>query len=329
MAEEETVIHQEEQPVDANSAAPADTNDTAQPGTLPTETEQQETETQELPHDPKEDLCDEKAKQWCCETTQTLSELQSKINVISEAVDRNGKTVDCILSRTLSAPAPAPTPVQEGKKGNPETAQAISGLSAKTDAVLNAVGQNAKTAESIMKEAVDLHRLYQNELAGRIRNMQTELDKYHKRDAGLAFDGIYQEIGRIYVDFEDLGDGVEDPRLKKNIGYLLEELIDLLESHGVNQMKSKINAKRNLALTQVVERFDTDDPELDGKIARSRASGFYIENRCLIKEMVDVYRYKAPVVQEAPVQEAIPEETAEEPANAEETVPTEQGSENN
>ena len=323
MAEEETILHQGENPAETMDAVKEEpTEQTEKPAEVSvpgTDTEQEETNDRE-----KIECCEE-AKRWCSETTQTLSGMQSKIDGIAEAVERNGKTVDCILSRTLSSPTPACVPNQEEKKCHPETMQAITELSDKTDAVLNAVNQNAKSAENIMSEATALHRLYQNELAGRIRNMQTELDKYQKRDAGLAFDGIYREIGQIYVDFEDLGDGVEDPRLKKHIGYLLDELIETLAGHGVEQMKSEINTKRNLSLTQVVERIDTDDPTLDGKIARSRASGFYIENRCLIKEMVDVYRYKAPAVQETPTAEVVPEE----PANTEETLPTEQGSDNN
>ena len=168
----------------------------------------------------------------------------------------------------------------------------LDGISTKLDELGMKASTHERIVAGIEKEAIEIHKLYQNDIAGRIRKMEMELDSYHKRDQGLAFDNLFAEIARVYVDFEDLGEGVNDDKIKKNIQYLLEELEEVLSSRGVVRMRSEVNAKRNLSFTQVVSRISIDDPALDGCVAKSIASGFYIEKRCLIKERVDVFRFE-------------------------------------
>lgn len=245
------------------------------------------------------------------EANLQLTELLQKVEAIGEAVETNRRALDCLLEKLLCSP------------GEEKSMDSAPELISKLAFIESSAREQSQIANEIKAEALALHRLYQNDFAGRIRNMETELERYRKRDAGLAFDGIYKEIAQVYVDFEDLGDGVEDEKLARNIRYLLEEIEELLLSHGVEKMKSEEGEKRNLSFTQVVDRIMTNDPALEGIVAKSLSSGFYIEKRCLIKERVNVYRYEAP----APVVEEI-EEATEETATAREPEPIEKATDN-
>lgn len=247
------------------------------------------------------------------EENTLLTELMQKVEAISEAVETNGRAINCLLDKILCSHG------EQRSTGHAPDPELISKLAF----VESSARKHSQIVEEIKAEALALHRLYQNDFAGRIRNMETELERYRKRDAGLAFDGIYKEIAQVYVDFEDLGEGVEDKRLARNICYLLEEIEELLLSHGVEMMKSSEGDKRNLSLTQVVDRIPTVDPALDGIITESLSSGFYIEKRCLIKEKVNVYRYEAP----AQADETM-EEQAKEATPAQEPEPVEQVADN-
>lgn len=141
----------------------------------------------------------------------------------------------------------------------------------------------------ISSEIHELHRLYHNEFAGRLKSMQDELDRYHDADRGNAFDGILSAIARIYVNNESLIDEISDPKTRKNVKYMLLDLSDLLEEYGVLRLKSEAGDKRNVRHCQIVKRIPTDDPEMHDTIAKSHSTGFYKGNRTIIKELVDVY----------------------------------------
>lgn len=141
----------------------------------------------------------------------------------------------------------------------------------------------------ISSEIHELHKLYHNEFAGRLKSMQDELDRYHDADRGNTFDGILSAIARIYVNNESLTDEISDPKTRKNVKYMLLDLSDLLEEYGVLRLKSETGEKRNVRHCQIVERIPTDNPELHDTIAVSHSTGFYKGNRTIIKELVDVY----------------------------------------
>ena len=79
---------------------------------------------------------------------------------------------------------------------------------------------------------------------------------------------------------------------------MLLDILDLLEEYGVQRLKSNSGDKRNPRHCQVLERIPTDDPALHDTIVASHNSGFYMENRTIIKEMVDIYLYERPATPE-------------------------------
>ena len=152
----------------------------------------------------------------------------------------------------------------------------------------------SETAEASKKAAVEIreiHKLYHNEFAHRLKSMQDELDEYHKADRGRAFDDILSAIARIYGNNESLIDEIEDPKVRKSVKYMLLDLLDLLEEYGIQRLKSNPGDKRNTRHCQVLERIPTDDMTKHDTIVASHNSGFFIDNRTIIKELVDVYLY--------------------------------------
>lgn len=147
----------------------------------------------------------------------------------------------------------------------------------------------SKTMSGIADELHELHRLYHNEFAGRLKSMQDELDQYHDAARGNAFDGILGAIARIYANNESLVEEISDPKTRKSVKYMLLDLSDLLEEYGVSMLKSEVGDKRNVRHCLIVERIPTNDPELHDTVAASHSTGFYKGNRTIIKELVDVF----------------------------------------
>jgi hypothetical protein len=86
-------------------------------------------------------------------------------------------------------------------------------------------------------------------------------------------------------------DDITDEKLKKRLQYMFKDMLQILENNCVSMQKSSPGDKRNTRHCQVVDRLPTDNPELHDTVVSSKSTGFYVENRSLIKEMVDVYLY--------------------------------------
>lgn len=162
-------------------------------------------------------------------------------------------------------------------------------------ASINSVEQNVRViADSSVKataEVRELHKLYHNEYASRLKSMQDELERYREVDKGRIFDGILGEVAKLYSDYESLVEDVADEKVKKRIRYMLEDIVQILQANGVFKQKSDPGDKRNTRYCQVIERIPTNVPEQHDTVAKSRGTGFYIENRSLIKEPMDIYLY--------------------------------------
>ena len=152
--------------------------------------------------------------------------------------------------------------------------------------------QICSESKRILSEIREVHKLYHNEYAGRLHSMQEKLDYYHQIENGRAFDGILSSIAQIYCNYENIADNIEDINLKKSVRYLLLDLCELLESYGMMIVHSEVGEKRNPQHCKIQERILTDNPSLHDTIAKSYGVGFYLGNRTVIPERVDVYFYE-------------------------------------
>jgi hypothetical protein len=148
-----------------------------------------------------------------------------------------------------------------------------------------------ESSVKIAGEVREMHKLYHNEYATRLKAMQDELERYREIDKGRIFDGILGEVAKLYSDYESVIEDITEEKAKKRIRYLLEDIVQILEANGVFRQKSNHGDKRNTRHCQVIERIPTNNPALHDVVAQSRGTGFYVENRSLIKEPVDIYLY--------------------------------------
>lgn len=190
---------------------------------------------------------------------------------------------------------PEPEAESQNSQPNSEQSDSLSDEILSVKEIIVQVEQNVKSAmdlsSKIAGEVREIHKLYHNEFAGRLKSMQDELERYREAEKGRVFDGILSEVAKLYSDNESISDDTTDPKLKKRIDYILMDIVQILEANGVVEQKSKVGDKRNTRYCQVVERIETDNPELHDTVALSRNTGFYTENRALIKELVDIYLY--------------------------------------
>jgi len=170
--------------------------------------------------------------------------------------------------------------------------------SSELSAILSSIGhleQNvtsiADSSAKMASEVREMHKLYHNEFANRLKSMQEELERYHEIDKGRLFDGILSEVSKLYSDNESVLDDITDANVKKRFYYMLMDIMQILETYGVIKQKSSPGEKRNTRYCQVVERVATNNLDLHDTVIQSHNAGFFIENRVLIKELVDIYRY--------------------------------------
>lgn len=199
--------------------------------------------------------------------------------------------------------SPSSEPVEASASSQQEDI-ATGEMKAEIEKIRRDIAESAEASKKTFTELREIHKLYHNEFAGRLKSMQDELDAYHKADRGHAFDGILSAIARIYGNNETLVNEIADPKTQKHVKYMLLDILDLLEEYGVQRLKSNPGDKRNTRHCQVLERIPTDDPALHDTVVASHNSGFYMGNRTIVKEMVDIYLYERPSTPE--VEEATP-----------------------
>ena len=168
-----------------------------------------------------------------------------------------------------------------------------------TDILSNVLDQLNDLSTSIQKiqessviastEIKDISKLYHSEFSGRLSSMQEKLDHYQEIEKGRIYDEIFRDIARIYSNYFSLLDDVTEPKVKKGLTYLFDDILQVLESYKVSKLSSKPGEKRNTRHCQIREKILTDDPEKHDTIACSKSPGFFIDNRTLVKEIVDVY----------------------------------------
>ena len=149
----------------------------------------------------------------------------------------------------------------------------------------------AKTTDKLSLEMHEIRKLYHNEFAGRLQAMQEELNCYHEMERGRAFDELLRGIAKLYSDNQSIVDLVENEKTHKQLRHMFLDIAELLQGYGVHMQKSNPGDKRNPRFCQVIERRTTDDPDKHDTVVKSHRTGFYVENRALLKEMVDVYLY--------------------------------------
>ncbi len=215
-------------------------------------------------------------------------------NPINEHVPPANQKPTVPVHDSQSANTPAPAERQDKLPDAVPAVETQNGLQV-IQAGVERLEQDVKAiAESSGKtagEVREMHKLYHTEFANRLKSMQDELERYRELEKGRVFDGILGEVAKLYSDNEYVIDEITDDKVKKRIRYMFMDILQILEANGVFKLKSNTSDKRNTRHCQVIERIPTDDPALHDTVAQSRNTGFYVENRSLVKELVDIYLF--------------------------------------
>ena len=166
-----------------------------------------------------------------------------------------------------------------------------SAIDEKLSDVLNQISDETKETSSEVKA---VRRLYHNNYAKQLSSMQAELDDYHKIDKGRVYEPILRDIAHVVVNSYFVVDNIADEKVRRSFAYVIDELIQTLDDYGAHMQKSEPGEKRNPHYCQIIHKIPTNDPSLHDTIKESHAIGFYVENRPLIREQVDVYAYVKP-----------------------------------
>jgi molecular chaperone GrpE (heat shock protein) len=224
--------------------------------------------------------------------------LESEISQSIPAPSQDA-TENCVPSDTGANDVDVPTSSEKDEKpattepasiveNSPDPLAEICKCQERVESKLDTI---VSTSTKTTVEVHEMHKLYHNEFAGRLKSMQEELERYREVERGRVYDGILGELAKFYSDNIGVTDEIEDGKASKRLRYMFLDMLQLLESNNVCTQKSRPGEKRNARHCQVVERVTTDDPELHDTVAKSHSTGFYIENRTLVKELVDVFIY--------------------------------------
>lgn len=156
------------------------------------------------------------------------------------------------------------------------------------------IGQLVDETKETTSEVKAVRRLYHNNYAKQLSSMQAELDDYHKIDKGRIYEPILRDIAHVVVNSYFVVDNIADEKIRRSFAYVIDELIQTLDDYGAHMQRSEPGEKRNPHYCQIIHKIPTNDPSLHDTIKESHAIGFYVENRPLIREQVDVYAYVKP-----------------------------------
>ena len=156
------------------------------------------------------------------------------------------------------------------------------------------IGQLVDETKETTSEVKAVRRLYHNNYAKQLSSMQAELDDYHKIDKGRVYEPILRDIAHVVVNSYFVVDSIADEKVRRSFAYVIDELIQTLDDYGAHMQRSEPGEKRNPHYCQIIHKIPTNDPSLHDTIKESHAIGFYVENRPLIREQVDVYAYVKP-----------------------------------
>ena len=180
-----------------------------------------------------------------------------------------------------------------------ETADDLTLCMAECTGEINAhIDEISANTEKLTEELREIRKLYHNEYAMRLRKVQEELDHYHSLEKGRLFDDILRETAHIYSSNLEVLEKIEDEKVKKQLTYMFSDILQLIESNGASVYKSAPGDPRNPRYCKVAEKIPTGDKSLHDTVARSISEGFYIENRPLVQELINVYTFDASLAAE-------------------------------
>jgi molecular chaperone GrpE (heat shock protein) len=142
----------------------------------------------------------------------------------------------------------------------------------------------------------ELKNLY-NSYTGILRLHDKAAEELERHRKGLylqLLDPLLIALARIYIDYlgnvERLNaEQLEDQRLKNNFSNMFDEILQILEENDVKTHVTKAGEKWSPKFCKIGKKTPAAEKEQHGTVIQSISPGFYIDNRVLMPESVDVY----------------------------------------
>ncbi|AEF81314.1 nucleotide exchange factor GrpE [Leadbettera azotonutricia] len=129
-------------------------------------------------------------------------------------------------------------------------------------------------------------------------NMQAELEQHRSGLFRQLLDPVLSAISRIYADYANNLERLEDQKLRKNFGNMFGDIEQLLTENGVESYLSVIGGQVSKRYSRIRGKVPTADKELHGTVVKSYNTGFHIGPRVLVPEAVDVYFFDSTITKE-------------------------------
>jgi len=132
-----------------------------------------------------------------------------------------------------------------------------------------------------------------------IDNLHAELQQHKNGLMEKLLRPIFMDIieliddNRSLVKDMALNNEDENPKkLKRFFGAVSEDLEDLLYKHGVEAMEVMTNNVFNPSVQRVIKTINTEEKQLDKRVAEKLKSGYKWEGRLLRHQIVSVWQFK-------------------------------------
>lgn len=240
--------------------------------------------------------------------------------------------IDCADQNPHETSAVAPADAAYGA-GSEQTEPTIEDIPQESDESLAADASDRSSIESLGSEIIDrleaLHR-YVVESAGVEEHQAELLQKLHAENVSLREGELTQALKPIILDLARLHDDVASVITRGGEGLqkaavIPELILDVLDRHGVSQIKPSAGEPFDGKQHQGVRGVPTSDSSLDGTIESVIRLGFIRDRAHLVRPaQVAVYRHTQSAEQVMAGDEDEPESTSVEDAAPETTTNTEQ-----
>ena len=106
------------------------------------------------------------------------------------------------------------------------------------------------------------------------------------------FNRILRPLSSLYSNYEFMLDApIDEKKTRSNIEGILEELEALLDEYGAEKVTAKVGDEFNPLLFKIAKKVETNDPNLDKKVAAVKACGWKKDRIVFVPLRADMYVY--------------------------------------
>ena len=106
------------------------------------------------------------------------------------------------------------------------------------------------------------------------------------------FNKILRPLATLYSNYEFMLEApIDEKKTRSNIEGILEEIEALLEDYGAEKITAKVGDDFDALRFKIAKKIETNDPNLDKKVAAVKACGFRKEKIVFVPLRADMYVY--------------------------------------